>query len=179
MQWYISSCKYLRPCRFPMHFLCFFIIQESTLCVCVCVRACVHVCVRACVHVCVRVCVRAYVCACVCVYVWVWYTNIHSAVTNQEQRMAINCNFAQTVIHHFTPKFMKKQNKIHCGSMIHIVREYNTHFNETPNLTIMYSVASKKFPTITRNFSFAGNQVKPSIFTSQPFPYQKWMPLLH
>ena len=48
---------------------------------------------------------------------------------------------------------MTKRNKIPCGSMINTVQEYNTHFNETPNLTITYSVASKKFPTITRNFS--------------------------
>ena len=77
----------------------------------------------------------------------------HSFCSNEPRaKNGHKLQLCTAVIHHFMPKFMKKQNKIPCGSMIHIVQEYNTHFNETPNLTIAYSVASKKFPTITRNF---------------------------
>ena len=41
--------------------------RQSSVCVCVCVRACMRACVRACVCVCVRACVCACVRACVCV----------------------------------------------------------------------------------------------------------------
>ena len=62
--------------------------------------------------------------------------------------MAINCNFAQTAIHHFCVKIhdKTKQNSLWFNDSYCTIQ---THFNETPNLTI----ASKKFPTITRNFS--------------------------
>ena len=91
---------------------------------------------------------------------------------NQEQRMAINCIILRQNSWQNKTKF-----PLH-GSMIHIVRKYNTHFNEMPNLTIMYSVASKNFQQSQGIFQIAGTQVKPSIFTSQPFPYQNGIQLL-
>ena len=130
MQWYISSCKYLRPCS---HALALYFHHTGEYSVCVCVCACVCVCV--CVSVCVSV-----------IYKHSFCSNEPRAKNGHKLQLCTDCNTS------FYVKIHDKTKQIPSGSMIHIVREYNTHFNETPNLTIN-SVASKKFPTITRNFS--------------------------
>jgi len=88
--------------------------------------------------------------------------------------MAIKCNFARTAIHHFTSRFMTKQNKIPRGSMILIVQEYSTHFTETPNLTLTCSVASKKFPPIARKFSDRWNPSETKHHFLSTFTIPEW-----
>ena len=146
---------------FPMHFLCIFIIQESTLCVCVyvcvCVRACVCACVFVRVCVCVCVCVRACVCMCVSViYKHSFCSNEPRAKNGHKLKLCTDCNTSfYAKIHDKMKQNSLWFNDSYCTRVQH-------PFNEMPNLTITYSVASRKFPTITRNFSFAGTQVKPS-----------------
>ena len=88
--------------------------------------------------------------------------------------MAINCNFARTAIHQFTSRFTTKRNKIQYGSMIHIVREYNAHFTETPTLTLKYSVASQKFPSIARKFSSRWNPSETKHHFLSTFSVLEW-----
>ena len=161
MQWYISSYKYLRPYMFPMHFLCIFIIQESTLCVCVYVCVCVRACVCACV------CVRACVCMCVSVIYKLSFCSSEPRTKNGHKlQLCTDCNTSfYAKIHD-----KMKQNSLWFNDSYCTRVQHPFQWNAKP-YTITYSVASKKFLTITRNLSFAGTQVKPSIFTSQPFPY--------
>jgi len=107
------------------------------------------------------------------VYVWVWYTSIHSAVTNQEQRMAVNCNFARTVIHHFTPKFMKetKQNSLWFNDSYFTRIQHPFQWNAKPYNNVQCCI--KEIPSNHKEFFICGNQVKPSIFTST-FSISEW-----
>lgn len=66
---------------------------------------------------------------------------------------AISCNYARSAIHHFTTKYITKNQRLPKGSVSKILHDYNQHFANNPNLKTTYTIVSKKFLQITRLFS--------------------------
>ena len=66
---------------------------------------------------------------------------------------SVNCNFARCAVRHFVSAHFTKNHVLPRGALPHIVREYNSHFANESSLQVTYSVASKRFTTITKCFN--------------------------
>ena len=66
---------------------------------------------------------------------------------------SVNCNFARCAVRHFVSAHLTKNHVLPRGAQPHIVREYNSHFANESSLQVKYSVASKRFTTITKCFN--------------------------
>ena len=66
---------------------------------------------------------------------------------------SVNCNFARCAVRHFVSAHLTKNHVLPRGALPHIVRKYNSHFANESSLQVKYSVASKRFTTITKCFN--------------------------
>ena len=66
---------------------------------------------------------------------------------------SVNCNFARCAVRHFVSAHLTKNHVLPRGALPNIVREYNSHFANESSLQVKYSVASKRFTTITKCFN--------------------------
>ena len=65
----------------------------------------------------------------------------------------VNLNFARCAVRHFVSAHLTKNHVLPRGALPHTVREYNSHFANESSLQVKYSVASKRFMTITKCFN--------------------------
>lgn len=65
----------------------------------------------------------------------------------------INCNYARVAVRHFSNKHLPSSRRFPKGSIPKILADYNHHFAGNENLKGTYSLASRKFPTISQRFN--------------------------